>query len=327
MNPNICFLIYLARSGSTLLASELDQYESIGVTLEENLPDGIKKGEPLKIENNEDLENCLNKIYRDEKFQAWGIDKTKLRNLLLKYSRFPLQYRDILINVYSLYFENTHPETVIHKQGNYALLIDKVRTEFPEALFLFVDRDPRAIHNSQIRYGKSTSGKLMNPGIVKFALTYKRMQNLIGHYMYEPFFYRVNYEDLIENKSEVLRRIIDFLGINTSKKKEKESYYSRIPEQQRHLHQNIQESYHLFRTTGWKEEMDSHRIVFLQVALRKELLDKNFEHYQPGRLSVLQKMIFIYWLIQYLLIYNLLILTNWNYFSLKKGRFRKFGCG
>lgn len=325
MNHRICFLTYLARSGSTLLASELDQYGLIGVTLEENLPDGIKRGKPLKIKDSKALANYLKEIYRDKKFQAWGISKAELKKAILESCSFPLRYGDILHIIHYLYFAENLPEMVIHKQGNYCLLIDKVRAEFPDALFLFIDRDPRAIYNSQKKSINSISEKLMNEGIVKFALTYKRMQKIIRHTNYEAFFYTINYEDLVECKAKELEKILNFLQLKSTKKDRKESYYSRIPEQQRHLHQNLGGNYNSSRTAGWKNELETHRIVFLQTALRRELMNKGLKFYSTGRLPMLQKLIFIYWLLKYYVFYNVLVMSNWNYFSFKKGKFRKFG--
>lgn len=329
MNSCLCFLIYLARSGSTLLASELDRYESIGVTLEENVPDGIKKGKQIKIKDSKALTNYLEEIYNDTKFQAWGINKTELKNTILKSCLFPLRYRDILHAIHSLYFAEYKPDMIIHKQGNYCFFIEKVRMEFPMGKFLFIDRDPRAIHNSQKKNINSISEKSMNHGIIQFALIYKRMQQIIRYYRYDKFVYVLNYENLVNRNNEELQSILNFLEIKPTIKEEKKSYYSRIPEQQKPLHQNIRSNYNSSRTAGWRNELEPHRIAFLQTVLRKELLDKGFKLYSfpIHKFSMVQKMMFIYWLVRYLILYNLLRITHWNYFSFRKGAFRKFGYG
>ena len=327
MNQRLCFLTYLARSGSTLLASELDQYESIGVTLEENLPDGIKKGKPVKIKDSKALEDYLEEIYRDKKFQAWDIDKSRLKEAILGSYPFPLRYKDILNVIHYLYFAGNMPEMVIHKQGNYCLLIEKVRKEFPDAMILFIDRDPRAIHNSQKKSINSISEKFMNAGIVRFALTYKRMQEIIRRKGNDAFFYTINYEDLIKYPDQELKKILDFFQIRSAGKNTSKSYFSRIPGRQKHLHQNVPENYNSFGITRWKEELEDHRIAFLQTVLRRELLNKELEFFSMDRLPMKHKRIVFYWLLKYHFLYILLRMSNWNYFSLKRGAFRKFGYG
>ncbi|MFW5944567.1 MAG: sulfotransferase family protein [Bacteroidota bacterium] len=327
MKRQLCFLTYLARSGSTLLANELDQYESLGVTLEENLPDGIKNGRPIELKDINSLNDYLRAAYNDKKFLYWHIDEDKLKKAVLRNDRLPIRYRDILRAMHELYFAESGPEMVVHKQGNYCLLIDKVKAEFPEAKFLFIDRDPRAIHNSQRKNVRSSSLRFINRGIVRFALTYKRMQQIIRHQNRKSYFYVLHYEDLIKNKAHTLQKILRFFEINPAQKLKRQSYHSRIPEQQEHLHKNVGGSLNVDRTEAWKDELEVHRIAFLQSALKRELSTRGLEFRHGYRLSVFQKLIFIGWLIQYFFIYNLLRLTNWNYLSFRKGRFIKFGCG
>ena len=327
MNYRLYFLIHFARSGSTLLANELDKNNSIGVTIEENLADGIKKGKPVNLKNTRDLDDYLELLYKDEKFHFWNIEKNELRNHLLEACSFPLQFRDILQTIHSLYFEASRPEIVIHKQGNYSFFIGKVKTEFPKAGFLFIDRDPRAIYNSQKRSRKSTSSKSMNQGIVRFALSYKRMHQMIRRYISEDYFYSFKYENFIKNKISELQQLSDFLGIKPAENHKTESYSSRIPGPQKYLHQNVGGNYDLSRTEGWKKELENHRIVFLQTALKQELLEKDYGLNSTNSLRPFQKVKVMYWCIIFRIAYFLLKSTNWHYFSFRKGTFRKFGYG
>ncbi len=327
MNYHLYFLIHFARSGSTLLANELDNHKSIGVTLEENLPDGIKRGKLLNIKDSKALDDYLKLLYNDEKFQFWNVEEYKLRNHLLTRFSFPLQYRDVLQAIHSLYFGGSNPKIIIHKQGNYTLLIEKVKAEFPEAGFVFIDRDPRAIHNSQKRYRKSTAGTFMNQGIVRFALSYKRMHQFLHGYIREPFFYSVNYENFIKNKTEELQKLTAFLGVKPDKNNNSKSYYSRIPEPQKRLHQNVEGSYNQSRTEGWRNELENHRIAFLQRTLKKELEEKDYRFYSANGLTPIQKMKLMYWLFKFRIVFRLLKLTNWHYFSFRKRKFKKFGYG
>jgi hypothetical protein len=327
MKYQLYFLIHFARSGSTLLANELDKNKSIGVTIEENLPDGIKKGKPVNIKNTSDLDDYLELLYRDKKFYSWNIKKNELRTRLLEAYSFPLKFCDILKAIHSLYFEALRPEIVIHKQGNYSFFLGKVKTEFPKAGFLFIDRDPRAIHNSQKRSRKSASGKSMNQGIVRFALSYKRVHQMIRRYITKDYFYSLKYEDFIKNKIPEMQKLSNFLDVKPGENLKTESYYSRIPMSQKYLHKSVGGSYDLSRTEGWKEELEDYRIVFLQTALKQELRDKDYGFYSTNSMRPFQKIKMMYWHIIFRIAHFLLKSTNWHYFSFRKGSFRKFGNG
>jgi hypothetical protein len=59
-NRQIVFLTYISRSGSTLLARMLDEYQDIGVTIEAVLPDGIKGGPVFDVScSEEQFHRCV----------------------------------------------------------------------------------------------------------------------------------------------------------------------------------------------------------------------------------------------------------------------------
>ena len=81
---NMIFLIYMNRSGSTLLARLLDNYKEIGVTPEANLPDGINHGTG-KLESLKNIDRFLDEIFTDDRFCSWQLNKKILRDKLIEH--------------------------------------------------------------------------------------------------------------------------------------------------------------------------------------------------------------------------------------------------
>ena len=158
----------MARSGSTLLARELDALKDVAVSIEEDIPDGLVKGQEVKINDEKELEQYLDHIFQDRKLGAWGISKDRLKNVLLRDYGFPLYFNSILEALLDLYFQQDAATHLIHKKGNYYRVIPQVKKLFPDSAIIYLGRDPRAIYNSQQRYRDSTTGVLMSTSILTF---------------------------------------------------------------------------------------------------------------------------------------------------------------
>lgn len=274
MTENICFLTYMARSGSTLLARELDRYKAIGVTIEENIPDGLLKGEKLCINNIKELDQYLHSLYEDEKYRAWNIDKKKIRDLLLQHE-FPILLNQVIKSLHQAYFSEK-PQMIIHKKGRYYLKIHEIRKLFPNAKFLHIDRDPRAIYNSQKEAKDSATGEVMCKSIVAFALSYKLTQSILKKHNKEKYLHLVYYENFLNNIKTELEKVLNFFEIHDPYRDNHSVYYQKIPETQKYLHKNIEGSIFPQRSTAWKNELENEEIFFLQSVLKKDLKDKKY---------------------------------------------------
>ena len=266
----------MPRAGSTLLARELDRCEGLAVGIEESLPDGIEWGEPVKIHSLQDLEHYLNQAFRDEKIRAWGLEKRRVREKLLADHAFPLDFSHVIDALLSLYFGDPVPGCVIHKKGPYYRHIEKVRKLFPESGIIFMDRDPRAIYNSQKQALRSDSGRPMAGSLSTFVFQYIESQQIMKRYVPEDFFYVVTYEDLLANLSGEINRLLGFLGVPAGYSAES-SYERRIPLAQRHLHTNLGKGMMHGRIDAWKEELPVDEIYFLQKVLKRTLRNKGSE--------------------------------------------------
>lgn len=172
----IVFLTYISRSGSTYLAKLLDEYNDIGVTIESQIPDGIRWGR-CNIKNSDDLEKYLKKLYSYEKFNYWNIKKSRLKKILMN-SDFPIKFNIVLPIILNEYFRNISATTWIYKAGYYVNYIKDLKKIFPEAKILHIIRDPRAIYSSQRVFTAIKNKKPITASVIPFTKNYNRITTI-----------------------------------------------------------------------------------------------------------------------------------------------------
>lgn len=303
--PQIHFLIYLNRSGSTLLAQKLNYFKEIAVSLEARLIDGIKRG-PLIINTENDLEQYLNLIFQDEKISSWRMDLTSLKSRIRK-NTYPIKFNTILKEILNEYFCNSSKKIYIYKCGRYFLYIDKIKSLFPNSKFIFISRDPRAIYNSQVQSKDSITKKPMAKDIVRFAIGYKNTYKIVNDVQHKKYLHIVNYESLVTNEQKELKKILTFLHVQNIKSKQQD-YFDSIPNNQKHLHYNLKsEKYLSDRINGWQHELNKSDIVFLQKTLKSELTSNGYDLVFLSSLSISESIVFVINRLRYFWLYNIKI--------------------
>ena len=262
------------RSGSTLLASLLDQYAEIGVSLEANIPDGIAHV-PFELNKIEDIDRYLKTLYSDIKFRAWNIDQKILKERISSLT-FPVGFPSLLQTVFKEYFKDTHPETYIYK-CSYFKHMKVARKKFPHEKFIFLMRDVRAIYNSQKKSIDSVAGAPMSNNPVTTALSFKKVSSMLDRYIEDNNFYVLKYEDLVSNTDYELERILNFINVNSDKKDEFQDYWNKIASEQKHLHQNVMLLPIEERIHAWRDELSKQEIIALQYIAKDKLVKYGYD--------------------------------------------------
>lgn len=278
-NKQIHFLAYLNRSGSTLLAKKLNEFKDISVGIELKEKKSAKK---FFAVSEKVLDYWLDQVYLDKKFQYWNIDRKELKQKLFACPK-PIYFHDFLKVALKLYFKNDPAKIILHKGRYYLNRINEVDNYFPGAKHVFIDRDPRAIYNSQKKSIDSTTKKVMNDDVIRFALGYKRNQKRIKYIQkskaYKNDLLIIKYENLIRNEEYELDKVVKFF--NTSKeRKPQNNYFDKIPNEQKYLHENLKKGNLNNRIDAWKKELETGEIKLLNIALKYELLSNNYEIYK-----------------------------------------------
>jgi hypothetical protein len=277
-NPmtDICFLTYLNRSGSTLLAEKLDRLPNICVSLEPDIRDGVGTAEELFLRNAEALNGYLDEIYLSHKFSKWGVKRDALHARLLQQG-FPLSFREILPAILDLYCGPEQTDLHVFKSNDYFRHHERLREMFPGSKFIFVARDPRGIYNSE-KQAVDSRGKPMRRNIALFAAHYVRTHNFIKEHLHgRDYFHYVRYEDLVSDETLVMQDLEIFLGIPCRVSGSGGDYFEKIPDNQKHLHRNLADGkMKPKRISAWESELEPAEISFLQTVLRNYLEMDNY---------------------------------------------------
>ncbi len=287
----LVFLTYLNRSGSTYLASKLAAYSDVGVGIEAKFFDGWNTP-GFSVKNREELKVYLDRMYKDAKFCAWNVTRAELEAALLG-NEFPLRFSDVLSEALRLYFSSGELQVYIHKCGDYYRCTGQIVEEIPEAKFIFIDRDPRAIYSSQRKSIDSQTGKPMQRNILHFIFGYLDTQRIVQS-AHESNFMIVRYEDLVVSEKSTMATVEKFIGITRQKDSSHEDYFVSVPSSQKHLHSNVKKGGpQVKRISGWQEELPPADILLLQNVLRKHLAAQGATLYHPDVVSLRDRFRFL----------------------------------
>lgn len=267
---NINFLVHDNRSGSTFLAALLDSFDEIGVSIESAVLFYLLKGKK-KYETKSDILIALKHIYSDPKFREWAIPENELKTNLLK--KLPVSNKEFLHIILKTYFSIHKPNSKywIYKGGS-PYFITKIKSLLPEAKFIFIYRDGRAVFSSKKRAINLTSGDIMEKDPIRAAKLWSRYIDIVDTLADQNDIIMVKYENLICNTEKELQRIYKFLTGEkcTSNKKcaiDTGNYKKKIPRSQIHLHKNVGQVPLKSRINGWKEEISyAERYLYEKVA-------------------------------------------------------------
>jgi len=270
--PEIVFVNYLSRSGSTLLCKLLDRYKGISVGIEAGFPGAITKLIPDEYrEINEDglLARYLDELYQDVRFRDWKVDQQRLFSRLRR-TGYPLTFRDILLACLEEYFGHGRVEIYIHKAGFYIDILDDVRSIFGDCVKnIFIIRDPRAIYSSQNNATCIYSGRLMGSCLANFVYQYKKRVQIVKADKSNTLLC-IKYEDLVKDTDQVMEKVLSFLGIPHAELEDGD-YADRIPDGQKQLHVNVGDAPNINSFDKWKAKLRAHEVLFIQRKLSSEM--------------------------------------------------------
>ncbi|MFG0250515.1 MAG: sulfotransferase family protein [Phycisphaeraceae bacterium JB051] len=277
-SPRLIFLSYISRSGSTLLARLLSELPGVEATLEANFPDGVFRPE-LIINEPDDIPSALDRLYADPKFQGWQVSREALAQWL-KSQNTPLRFAQILDGILKLTFPN-RPHTILIKQDNAIWRTGALRQRYPDAHVLFVERDPRAVFNSQLKSMRSDNGKPMATNPILNAIMFERARKIIHQHAQMPWFYHLQFEALVSQPQQTLQNLCQHFDINmddtTQDADSQTSYQQRIPEQQRHLHTIVDQAPKQQRAEAWQTELSPIHIDAIQFKSARTMKQAGYE--------------------------------------------------
>ncbi len=206
------FIVGRGRSGTTLLKSMLDAHPNIKVAHESQFMRILyQKYHKKTTWSKTDLESFYNDLWLDPKIHLWPINKEGLQKSLLAHQGTQ-SYAELCKVVYT-HFESLYPTKDLQLIGDknpvYSLFVDKLIQLYPEAKFIHVVRDYRAVAEAHLRvpYEAHNIASLC----YRWNLSNKKIEALKEKHPDQ--FLLLKYEDLITRPKSELERICTFLNV------------------------------------------------------------------------------------------------------------------
>jgi hypothetical protein len=164
-------------------------------------------------------------------------------------------------------------------------------------------RDPRAVWNSQRKSRRVGSRVPIGLSIRHFIASWKIFAKLALAGRNDPLVYVVNYEQLTEHPEEAISGVHEWLevvkGRGVSFVSDIDNYAKRIPDDQQHLHSNVERAPLLARTSAWQIELPSADRFEIERRVESELVLFGFESSRGTAPSLMSRCVLelgcVYW--------------------------------
>lgn len=277
---NPFFIFYDSRSGSTFLSNLLVERVEVTIPPETNFIIKILNNYKKKrIESISDLEYLLKIIENDSKFSDWRLGIKEIRENTK--NKLPLSPRGFLLTIFSIYKKKHSSKFYFFgiKKGNYINNYKQIKNIFPNAKYICLIRDGRAVFNSKKNSIYSKTGEPFETNVYKAAKRWSYVVNLMLDLKKEnpKQTLILYYENLINNKEKVLEKTYNFLEIKPRKKPNKENYI--IPKRYGNIHDNIKKEADASIIDKWKKNLSKEEIYSFENIASEELKNHGYDFY------------------------------------------------
>ena len=264
--PRIVFLAYFSRSGSTFLSSRLDRYEDVGVTVESAfMRTLLLKGRELL--GARDPDGVYEILEGEGRFSNLGLSREGFAKHLRPGGSYGAG--EVARAILGSYFAEKKPEARVWvvKEGGSGFFVNRIARELPEATFVHVVRDGRAVLNSGLKavrpYG---SGERMARDPLALARVWSRFVDGVDAFRasHPERIMECRYEDLIADDEPELRRIRARMELPpVAGTRHGSGYFENMPEKERSIHRLVSGDAVPDRVDAWRGELRrGDRLVF-----------------------------------------------------------------
>ncbi|MFY0608252.1 MAG: sulfotransferase [Cyclobacteriaceae bacterium] len=273
----IIFIGGCPRSGTTMLGAMLGSSERNIATPESQFKEALPFTHGVKWEEGMSAESLHEYLQRDFRFRLWGIE-------IPRYSKRKLsveEYRDYILDLVDSYAQSQGIENSIcwidHTPEN--LQYFNTLTEiFPQALFIHLVRDPRAIASSVMKldWGPNTAKESANfwAANVSFGLSAELFQpNKV---------LRLRYEDVVERPKETIKNVCRFADIDFDEAMLKADGFQ-VPDYTRKQHLAVGDTPDRGKVYSWEKSLKDWQIYRIEQAVGDLMGHFGYERVAKGR--------------------------------------------
>lgn len=278
------FLVSRGRSGSTLLQSILDAHPNICAPIESKFVLHLRsRYQKISNWNEKVIEQFIKDIYTNRKFRLfWKVSAEELRT---KFNEYEINhFQDACKVVYLChhsFFDKKDIQIIVDKNPLHSRFSDYLLDVFPEARFIHLIRDPRAVTYSHIKSLKQKNAanlafdwRLLNECIEKVKI------------LHPTLFHTIKYEDFTSQPKEEGQRLFDFIGLlfqpemldasNTLKNNYQSSTYLSLPQ-----HKSITSPINPSKNEAWKKNLTVKQINLINSCCKNLLITYQYEFTTP----------------------------------------------
>jgi hypothetical protein len=264
----IAFLMYDNRSGSTLLAAKLNRFESICVTRETRFVRRLIDRRNIPFNAQEEL---INFLFKEEQFEELKISRERLRNE----TTWPIISLSSLIKEVASLLTIGDPEVLILKDPVYRY-INPIKAIWPDAQFIHIVRDGRAVYCSKRNSTNISDGRAMTDSALHAAI--KWQQKLMLAKRNSSDIIEIKYEQFILDEEKVIKRLLTSMGIeNFIMSKTVDNYSSLIGDKQKKLHSNISKASDVEKINAWKNKILESDLLVYQLVAKQALQSNSYD--------------------------------------------------
>lgn len=275
---NFIVLLYVSRSGSTYLARLLaEKCEDLAVIPETNYFRILTAHQ--KVHKKYQPEKLAHLIMEDPKFKGFHISQSETLEILQNSNTHKAAIIAITKRIlFGLGMEDV--KNVIIKDGGLLDYLPEITAQFENTKVIHIQRDARACINSLLHTpkafhpGKSSMGWNDIELCTKQYARYIKKINTIT--ISSDNFLALNYENLVDNVPQTLKKTIAFLGLKLSGE-DKSRTKNYLRKEERPIHSNIYRHSQRNRKNAWQQELKKWEIVYIEKKL-KTFLPKTTEY-------------------------------------------------
>ncbi len=256
----IFFIIGRPRTGTTLLLKMFDAHPNVIIPWEcQFIVNLYPKYGRIKRWSEEKLLDFYQDLLGTWQFKFWNIKHEKLKKDLLSVNR-SISYADLCKKVH-LTYQSLYPKEKIEMIGDknpgYSIYIDKLKKIYPEARFIFINRDYRDNYYSICK----VDFELPIVSLVVYKWKHFFKKALQAREKYPGSVYLLNYEDLAAHPREKFAEVCSFLGLDFREdalhfhNKREESMRQLKTERSRRHHQSLFKPVNTGRIGLWEREL------------------------------------------------------------------------
>lgn len=274
--PSECTHLFVTgcpRSGTTLLQLMVSSHPEISICPETLSLQTLVEQCPVRGELTESqTEHLKHIILSDAKLGAWRIDCDRYLDEVRRYESITL--RAAIEHMLKFWRDATRPSAHIigNKKEFYLKYAELIMEMFPNARFVSIVRDGRAVVSSMIRHIDVLRDNV-HRSVLMWRWLVHRGRNLAIRY--PASFREVRYETLVENPEATCREICEFIGVPYSAQM---LAYHGSDVRARGVLQGHDEKHRFTeqqvtgeRTDRWREELTAEQIRVIELLAGREL--------------------------------------------------------